>query len=271
MKRSAVNYTGNKFKIMDSLLRLFPKKINNFYDLFAGSLTVSINVSANNIIANDYLKQLIDMYEYMKISKNFKEEVFLTIKKYNLSDNNKDSYILLRNEYNKTKNPLLLYVLICHSFNNQIRFNKNGDFNLPFGNRTFNKNIESRLDGFIESIKNIDLYSDDFYNFKDVEFKEDDFIYLDPPYLNTVATYNDGWSINEEVRLYEFCDHLNKVGVRFALSNVFKNNGITNESIIEWSKNYKVHYIKNSYNNCSYRKNVKNKSNDTTEVLITNY
>ena len=45
--KSPLNYIGGKAKILDQILPLFPKEIDNFIDLFAGGCNVGINVNAN--------------------------------------------------------------------------------------------------------------------------------------------------------------------------------------------------------------------------------
>lgn len=60
---SALNYTGGKWKIMEYLLKLFPKNINNFVDLFCGGLNVSLNINANYIYANDIYTPVMEIYK----------------------------------------------------------------------------------------------------------------------------------------------------------------------------------------------------------------
>ena len=59
--KSPLNYIGGKAKILDQILPLFPKEINNFIDLFAGGCNVGINVKANKVYLNDNLTYLIEM------------------------------------------------------------------------------------------------------------------------------------------------------------------------------------------------------------------
>lgn len=56
--------------------------------------------------------------------------------------------------------------------------------------------------------------------------------------------------------------------IKFALSNVFFNNGLANKELQEWSGKYKVHLLKINYSNSNYQRN---KLGETKEVLITNY
>ena len=39
IKRSPLFYVGDKFKLMNQLVNLFPKEINNFYEPFVGGGT----------------------------------------------------------------------------------------------------------------------------------------------------------------------------------------------------------------------------------------
>jgi len=177
--------------------------------------------------------------------------------------------------YNKSteKDPIDLFVLICYSFNHQIRFNSKGEYNMPFGkNRSqFNKTIEQNLINFHKTIKNVIFTNKSFTELKVDKLSKDDYVYCDPPYLITCASYNeqDGWNETQERQLYELLDNLNEREIRFGLSNVFENKGNKNEMLIEWSKKYNVHHFNHSYGNCSYH--AKNKSKSTDEVFITNY
>lgn len=116
----------------------------------------------------------------------------------------------------------MLYVIIVYAFNNQIRFNSNGEFNLPVGKRDFNKKMEQKLIDFIDKIQeqNCIFTCRDFREFDTSKLTSKDFVYVDPPYLITCATYNEqgGWSEEDEKDLLSFLDELNDRNIRFALS-----------------------------------------------------
>lgn len=279
--KSPLNYTGGKYKILDKILPIFPKEIGTFVDLFSGGFNVGINVDANRIICNDNISYLIELYEYIKETET--EELILKIKqiinKYELNKTNKEGYSKLRNEYNLSKKPVLLFVLICFSFNHQIRFNNSHQFNAPFGKdrSEYNIRIEENLKVFSETLKQKEIIftSFDFLNVDLSELGKEDFVYCDPPYLISSASYNDGnrgfknWTGKEEKQLLELLDNLNQRNIKFALSNVLYHKGQENKILAEWSQKYKTHYIDNSYRNCSYQ--LKNRRNKSVEVLVTNY
>ena len=164
-----------------------------------------------------------------------------------------------------------------YSFNNQIRFNRDGKFNLPVGKRDFNKKMENKLTAFLDALQaqNAAFSCLDFSDFDLSALTERDFVYLDPPYLITCATYNeqDGWNPDKERQLLTFMEELSDRKIRFALSNVLESKGKENAILTEWlarhSDRYTVHQLAYSYANSNYHK--KDKSDSTREVLITNY
>jgi len=274
--KSPMNYTGGKGKLLNQILPLFPKDINTFVDLFTGGCNVAVNVNANKVIANDLCTQVINTYK--GIQNNDTEKAIKIIEKvineYDLSKENKEGYLKLRKAYNDgNKEWHIFYTLLAYSFNNQIRFNKKGEFNMPFGKgrSSFNPTLKKKFEDFSNAIhnKNIKFTNNDFKKLNIDKLKDDDFVYLDPPYLVTEATYNAGWNEETEKELLSLCDRLNDKGVKFAISNVLEHNGSKNEILINWSKNYNVNYLDYNYSNCNYHK--KDNGHKSIEVLITNY
>lgn len=276
--KSPLNYTGGKYKLLGQILPIFPEKITTFIDLFCGGANVGINVNADNVIFNDIMIQLPELYQVWKSIgyDKVKEHILSRINEFSLSKTNQEGYNNLRALYNKERNILDLFVLIAYSFNHQIRFNSKGEFNMPFGKdrSEFNPNMDKNLKNFIEALKTKKCYFTN-NNFTDVGIEhlgEGDFVYADPPYLITTASYNEngGWGETEERKLLELLDKCNDNGIKFALSNVLENKGKENSILKEWSKKYTVHHLNMTYSNCSYH--AFDKSTGTTdEVLITNY
>ena len=146
---------------------------------------------------------------------------------------------------------------------------------MPFGkNRSqWNDTMKKNLVNFHKEItdKNIIFTNKDFRDLKIDKLCSDDFVYCDPPYLITCATYNekDGWNETCEKQLLELLDKLDSRNIRFALSNVMFSKGKTNEILQEWSHRYNVHHLDHTYQNCNYH--TKDKETKPDEVLITNY
>lgn len=282
--KSPLNYIGGKAKILDQILPLFPKEIDNFIDLFAGGCNVGINVNANKVYFNDNLTYLIEMYQTFQ--ENDLDTTILhienRIKEFELSLTNEDGYKKIREQYNKQKNPLDLFVLIAFSFNHQIRFNNNHEFNNPFGRQrsSFNTSMKLNLEKFIIRLKdkNTCFVNVCFNNFDFSFLSSNDFVYCDPPYLITTGTYNDGkrgfkgWTKKEEKQLLKTLDNLDNQNIKFALSNVLEHKGKSNDILKSWvgsNPNYKINYINFHYSNSNYQTLVRDEK-ASVEVLNSN-
>jgi modification methylase fokI len=277
---SPMNYIGGKAKLLPQLIPLFPTEINTLYDVFTGGGNIIANVSAKSYKANDlndFVIGILDTF-YRKDINNILSEIDAIINKYSLSKENADGFLRLRSDYNSNKSPLMLYTLICYSFNYQFRFNNNLDYNTPFGcNKShFSDKLRERLISFIERLqmRDISFSSQHFDDFLlNQNFKAGDFVYLDPPYLITTGNYNDGnrgfkdWTNDEENRLYEVLEHLDKNGVKWALSNVIEHKGKKNQLLLDFSQHYNLHYLNYSYANSSHNTN----RSSSKEILLTNY
>ena len=118
-------------------------------------------MSANKIIGNDICEEVIEVYkgiqkEGVNNSLNLIKE---QIKKYNLNKENEEGFKDIRNHYNTTdKSWYIFYSMLVHAFNYQIRFNKKGEYNMPFGknrssfNPTLEKNFIKFANTFITKI-----------------------------------------------------------------------------------------------------------------------
>lgn len=277
--KSPLNYVGGKFKLLPQILSLFPDNINTFYDIFCGGCNVGVNIKANKIVCNDKEQVVINlMNDWKQINSNQALKLLEeTIDKYKLSKTNEEGFKNIRNDYNRGEQSWhMFYAMLTNAFNYQIRFNKNGEYNMPFGrNRSyFNPTLKSRFVKFIDRLNNINIefLNKDFRYLEPKELNDKDFVYFDPPYLVTCATYNekDGWNQQNDIDLMDLCDKLNENNIKFAMSNVLENKGKINELLKEWSNKYNVYHLDKTYGNCNYHTKDKSK-NSTDEVLITNY
>lgn len=283
--KSPLNYIGGKYKILDQIFPYFPKKINNFVDLFAGGFNVGINIEAKKVYCNDNLVYLIQMYKAFRLNDLNKtlKHIDGRIKQFKLSLTNEEGYKKMRKLYNKEKNPLDLFVLIAYSFNHQIRFNGSHEFNNPFGKErsSFNSKMKQNLEQFVSKLRQSNIIFSDvcFEDFDYSSLSSNDLVYCDPPYLITTGTYNDGkrgfkgWTEKEEIGLLKTLDKLDKKKIKFALSNVLEHKGKSNNILKEWvAKNpkYKINYLNFHYSNSNYQTIIRDK-NSSVEVLVTNY
>lgn len=230
---------GNKYKLLDSLLTYFPKKetVDEFIDLFGGSGVVSINVPYEKITYNEINHNITNLFKMLvetppkEIINHIKHRVIefdLPQKGVEKIDNEyskyKKNYLNFRKFYNKQnpKNYLDLYTLTYFSFSNLIRFNSKNEFNMPFGNGCFlfgEHDINIELFYNIMKNKSVDIQNKDAFEILySITENKGQFIYLDPPYANTMAIYNEsrafgGWGLDDDHKLFDELDRLDKLGV----------------------------------------------------------
>lgn len=299
--QSPLNYIGGKARLLSQLLPLFPSNVSTFVDLFCGGCNVGVNANAKHVIFNDISEHIIGLLKTFREMNN--EDIInginMLIDKFSFSRTrehsfayyggdsnlgvsvyNRDKFLKLREQFNNYKEKdslyyIQLYTLILFSFNNQMRFNTQGEFNLPVGKRDFNNVIETKLIRFLDKIRKHDceFINGDFRDFDFSKLQKDSLVYCDPPYLITTATYNEnnGWTEQDEADLLFLLQKLSESDTKFALSNVLTHEGKENKILKEWiaSNNYEVHHLSMDYHNSNYQK--KSKKQESTEVLITNY
>ena len=295
--RSPLFYVGDKYKLIEEIGAYFPDTIERFIEPFVGGGSVFMNTTAKQYCLNDIDCYIIKLHKYLSKASNneiiFFHNIEKIIKKYGLSYSykediiplelkqqykktyfakyNKVAYEKMRMDFNNSKEEDIatLYLLLIYGFNRMLRFNKKGLFNLPVGNVDFNSNVVIALKNYFQEIKNKQpiWYNLDYKSFlKEIAPTNNDFIYLDPPYLITSSEYNKLWSNNDEIELLKLLDGLNEKIIKFAISNVTHYKDKENNIFIDWAKKYKTHPIKSNY--ISYHDNSIKQFN---EVLITNY
>lgn len=254
---SPLNYIGNKTRVISEIRNNLPDNIETFIDAFGGGFNVGINIHSNNIIYNEYnhfVKELIESFWHYD---TFSYIIYMkkVIQRFGLKHGDKASYVKVRDYYNSfpedKRDPRLLLVVILYSFQQQIRFNRNHEFNNPVGMRWFNDKILEKLISFSRHIKELNAqfccadYTDMFHHVNDGHT----FIYLDPPYMLTNGAYNDGkrgfkgWDITQECALFDFLDRLNGEGSRFMLSYVLEHKGKMNQNLLRWAQKNSYHII----------------------------
>ena len=284
--KNPLNYTGGKYKLLPQIIPLLPEKVDTFVDLFGGGFNVGINVAADHFVYNDKCAPVVELLRnfYTHDSEYIHGKVLDIITEYGLSrldingyeyygtnsdkgvaEFNKQQFLKLREAYNKNADWIKFYTIVIFAFNNQIRFNSKGGFNMPVGNRDYNVSMQEKMKLFVNELHKKDVVFENS-DFREQSFILDNsFVYADPPYLNACASYNKSWTEAEEIHLLNLLDKVNGNGGKFALSNNLK---YDNPILNKWKNKYTAHYLSGNYSNCCYQK--KDRIKDC-EVLITNY
>ncbi len=248
-----IKWIGGKTQIIDDIIKLFPKKINNYHELFLGGGSVLFEllqfIKKNEICLNgtinayDVNETLINMYVNIKNNpNNILDEIEKIINEFNLIDTNivnrkpnssdeaktsKESYYYwIRQQFNKLtqieKNTCIgtAYFIFLNKtcFRGMYREGPNG-FNVPYGNYKKPEIVNRKhLMDVSNLIQNVNFICSDFeHSFESVLI--DDFIYLDPPYApiknNSFVGYvANGFGTAKHELLFELCKKHN-----FLMSN----------------------------------------------------
>ena len=164
---------------------------------FCGGLSIALNLQPETALLNDINPHLINFYEQVK------RELRITI------EARYDSTIYYRhrdrfNELIKTngadaETAQLFYYLNRTCFNGLCRFNRSGEFNVPFG--SYSSKLKYAAD-FAEYQHLFRKWTFSNTDFERLRIQPDDFVYADPPYDVEFTTYSKGgfsWSDQERV------------------------------------------------------------------------
>ena len=304
-----LKWVGGKTQIIQTLVKYFPNEMDNYHELFLGGgsvLLALLSLQRDNKIkingklyAYDFNEALINVYKNIQSNK---DELFDTLSKYvNAYDsiktteilinrkpkditealqNKENYYYWLRAMYNEkyktadkdTIDCSALFIFINKTcFRGMYREGPNG-YNVPYGHykKTPTFITKTELDTISELIKDVDFIHSSFEeSFKNI--KENDFVYLDPPYApennkSFVGYTEDGFNLDTHNNLFEHTKtlnkNLNKKNSKFIMSNA------------------KVDLVTNNFPQTEYKIvdvtarraiNSKNPEATTTEVFIMNY
>lgn len=260
-------YTGSKFRLLPQLIPLFSKGHSRFIDLFSGGGAVWSNVVGQHetILVNDIIRDLVELQRQLISNTG---ATMLDLMRHWIDKDDAEGYRALRTDYNQAPTPTRLFMLMMCCTNNMVRFNKSGGFNQTHGKRTLNQSTLKKISIWTQHLQP-HLASLQFSSlpFEQVECREGDFCYIDPPYGIAEAGYNAHWKLQDDERLFGYIQQLDATGVKFCVSGVEFHDGREWELMKKLGEQGFVRtQLENNYNKIS-RKGAK----QTTEVAFTNY
>ncbi len=294
---SLLKWVGGKGKLLSKINDLFPKEIDNYYEIFLGGGSVLIHILEENKKDKIKIKNEIKVYDINESLINFFNNVKNNpVELFNIVDeihnkykncgeqtinrfcktedqalcNKENYYYWIRNLYNKTdkntiENAAYFIFLNKTCFRGLYREGPNG-FNVPYGNYK-NPTILKLEDLLYISnlIQNVDFNVLDYKkSLTEIKNNKNNFVFIDPPYIKdnqkTFVSYNKkGFSLNDTEYLIK---HIKNKDYKFILCN-YESNKLKNE------------FINNSYNirliECNRYINSKNPADKETEIFIYNY
>jgi DNA adenine methylase len=196
-----LKWAGGKRWLLPHLKPLWEKhRQRRYVEPFCGGLAMALGLEPQTALLNDINQHLINFY--LQLQKGLQ----VTIK----TENCEPSFYAHRERFNKlirqgksatVEAAQLFYYLNRTGYNGLCRFNRSGEFNVPFGRHTtinYLRSFQSYKGTFCAwSFTRVDLES--------VRLEAEDFIYADPPYDVEFTSYSaGGFSWADQVRTAEW-------------------------------------------------------------------
>lgn len=278
-----LKYRGGKSKELSYFLNHIKNQdYEVYYEPFVGGGATYFALEPQAAVINDINSKLINFY--LDVRNNFtllKEQLSNLEKIYNenqaqyekikkvypderVPNANEDLYYRLRDEFNHPTGEFLqgsLYFFINKTaYSGMIRYNKNGEYNVPFGRyKNFNTDLISLKHHLL--LQNTEIFNVDYSEIFNRATPRD-IMFLDPPYdcvFNDYGNLNneDGFNENEHRRLAENFINLNTRAIMVISKTPLTEELYRNFIVGEYDKNYSVN-IRNRFKNSAIHLIVKN-------------
>jgi len=223
---SPIRWIGSKRKLLSKIQKHVPRSFDTYYELFAGSCALFFNLEPKKAIISDLNQDLMCFYEVLR------DDVELLIQELKKIKTDEATYYEIRNwdrettwPFSKTQRAVRFLYLNKMGFNGLWRLNSKGQLNVAYRKSEIIDYTEDLLTLCSFALKNTMLYTENFTFFLD-KIKENDFVYLDPPYIvnsnSGESKYaKEGFAHSKQLKLIQFCKNLTKKNVKFVLSNSY--------------------------------------------------
>lgn len=268
-----LKWAGGKRKLIPEIKKRIPENYNTYFEPFVGGGSVFLTLQPDKCCVNDFNSELINVYSVVK--NNLTE--LIEILKVHKEKHSKEYYYQIRTldrtgdieQMNAIERAARIIYLNHTCYNGLYRVNSKGQYNTPMGKyvnpKILDENNLIKANKYFNEHNVIFLNGDYYETF--AYMKENDFVYLDPPYDPITASsaftmYTElGFNKDDQIKLKEFCDKLTEKNIKFLQSNS------DTKFIRELYKDYKIEIVQmprmiNSKGD---------KRQNINEVLISNY
>jgi len=167
---------------------------------------------------------------------------------------------------NKPLRTAIFYFIREFCYSSMFRYNRRGEFNVPYGGISYNRKDFLRKIEYLQSeelfkhISDTKIYNMDFEDFfREVNPQTDDFIFLDPPYDTDFSTYaNNSFTTGDHERLAKYLKNTNANFMLVIKNTDFIYNLYKDFNIRSFSKIYRVSFQNRNNKNARH-------------LMITNY
>lgn len=185
-----LRWAGGKNRITKLLAIYTPKTYNRYWEPFLGSAAMFFYLHPEKSFLSDNNSALVDCYINVR---DYPEKIYDKLKEHT-RQNSEEHYYSTRDLYNKSKPSISQSARFIYlnktNFNGIFRVNTKGEYNVPYG---FKKTLAlPNFEDFLEIsnlLKKAEIKYQSFEKIRsDNQTRENDFVYLDPPYPPLTAT-----------------------------------------------------------------------------------
>lgn len=239
---------GIKTKLVPYIIQTINRDEDGLWiEPFVGSGVVAFNLAPKRALLNDKNQYIIALYQSIQNGTINSKDVrdFLEYHGAQLQKRGGAYYIEMRNTFNQNGDPLYFLFLNRADFNGMIRFNRSGQFNVPFCQKPdrFSRAYITKICNQVSKIA--DIMKDKDWTFTCTPWQEtftnateNDYIYLDPPYIGRDTSYVGEWPEDEAIAL---SDYAHKTPANVCLSMWKENEFRRNDHLFDYWSDFLWH------------------------------
>jgi DNA adenine methylase len=239
---------GIKTKLVPWIQELVPEISGRWVEPFLGTGVVAFNSGFKRALLSDTNPHLISFYKQVQQGhirpsrvRSYLEEEGQALR---VAENDGyNHFTKVKNRFNETHDPHDFLFLSRAGFNGMMRFNKSGKWNIPFCKKPdrFNKSYVTKI---VNQVRDVACLIQPEWEFRVASFAEtiphankDDIIYCDPPYAGRYVDYYNGWTDEDEDKLFNL---LSYTPAKFILSTWHHNDYRKNDMIDRYWNRFNI-------------------------------
>lgn len=223
--RPFLKWAGGKSALSEQIIAGLPNG-KTLVEPFVGSGAIFLNSNYQRYILNDINVDLINCYQTLQEQG---AQYIVDLKKlFSRKNNSAERYYALRDKFNASFDPyeraLIFVYLNRHGYNGLCRYNRSGNFNVPFGRYKAPYFPEDELHLFYAKSKRARFRTENFPTlFR--KARRGQVFYCDPPYvpLSNTANFTDfasiGFGLDEQRALALEARKASQRGIPILISN----------------------------------------------------
>lgn len=267
---------GIKTKLVPWIKQCLPSYKGRWIEPFMGTGVVALNLAGSRALLADTNPHIVNFYKKIQDGKITGQNVRTYLEQEDIllrgsPNDGYDHYIEVRKRFNSGEFSSFDFLFLSRAgFNGMMRFGKKGNWNIPFCKKP-NRFAPAYITKIVNQVNNVALIIKPQWTLINQSFEKtileatkDDLIYCDPPYFGRSVDYFNGWTEDNEKKLF---DLLKETKAKFILSTWHHSEWRANEMIDKYWDKFNIVTKNHFYHNGGHLENRKS----VVEALVCNY